>query len=82
MARDTKEGLARRESPLEMRHTDRELDEAERLLLRMLEKLDDPQMVTIVTQAVSILRAKRQTRATGEDSRRRPAGPGPTTSST
>jgi hypothetical protein len=38
---------------------DRDIDEAQGLLLRMLTELDDPRLVAIVKQSVSILESQR-----------------------
>jgi hypothetical protein len=45
--------------------SDRDIDEAQGLLLRMLTELDDPRLVAIVKQSVEILEAQRSRDATG-----------------
>jgi hypothetical protein len=49
---------AGRENPQSTSAVDRDIAEAERLLLRMLENLDDPRMAAIVRQAVEILHSR------------------------
>lgn len=53
-----------RECPLGTCDGDRDIDEAQGLLLRMLTELDDPRLVAIVNQSVEILESQRRRDAT------------------
>ena len=45
---------------------DRDIDEAQGLLLRMLAEFDDPRLVAIVKQSVNILESQRRVRGPSE----------------